>query len=125
MKHLLFFFILIQVSCIYDDLYRIDKKLAIIPEVQLETILLEIHLAREIRHTEAFRVQYPNYMSFNMTDSVLAKHGYKKADLDSTLKAYAANPKKIEEMYDRIIARLSVMEGNIEEEIKKDTLNLR
>ena len=55
----------------------------------------------------------------NIVDSVLIKYGYTHVQFDTTMSGYAANPMKLNEVYEHVMNRLNVMQVNVAKELKK------
>ena len=113
-----FFIVLITFSCRYKSPYDIPKEKNIIPQDKLEDIILESSVGSQLRHYGEFQKRYEHKGLVNVIDSVLKKYGYTHAQFDTTMSGYAANPMKINEVYEHVLDRLNVMQVNVAKELK-------
>lgn len=87
----------------------------VIPKNKLIPLLVDYHLAQGISNSTAFRQRAQRYPVVNLTDSVLAAHGYTKAQFDSTLLYYSQKINEFNEIYETVITELNRMQAKIEE----------
>jgi hypothetical protein len=114
----LFSIMLILTSC-RNEGEKIKKK-QIIPEKDLVPVLTDLYLTDgllsivEVRKVFSEKDTTQNYID------VLAEHGYTKSQMDKTIHFYLLrNPKKLEKIYDKVIAKLSEMESRLETEVEQ------
>lgn len=87
----------------------------VIPKNKLIPLLVDYHLAQGISNSTAFRQRTQRYPVVNLSDSVLAAHGYTRVQFDSTLLYYSRNVNDFNEIYERVITELNRMQAKIEE----------
>ena len=120
MKFYFFFLIvLITFSCRYKSPYDIPKEKNLIPQDKLENIILESSVGSQLRYSIMFQKRYEHKGLVNIMDSVLKKYGYTHAQFDTTMSGYAANPMKLNEVYEHVLDRLNIMQVNVAKELKK------
>ncbi len=95
----------------------------IIPKEKLIPLLVDYHLAQGISNTTVFRMRTRNYASLNLSDSVLAAHGYSREQFDSTLFYYSSKINELNDIYEKVITELNKMQTRIEEKRKENTNN--
>ncbi|MCX7986913.1 MAG: DUF4296 domain-containing protein [Bacteroidales bacterium] len=97
----------------------------IIPKNKLIPLLVDYHLAQGLSNSTAFRMRTQKYPTINLSDSVLAAHGYSHAQFDSTLLYYSRHINEFNEIYEKVITELNRMQAKIEEKKVKpsDTTN--
>jgi len=118
MKKLLFFcFLILLVSC---HSKKNEAKLKIIPEDKFIKVLIDYHLAEGVSSTQLFHKRYNNCKAFNITDSVLHRYGYTKANFDSTVSFYSDDPEKFDAIYDKVIASLSRIQAEVQKKMAKE-----
>lgn len=91
------------------------RKSQLIPTRDLVPLLTDLYLA------DGLLSYQPVKNIFNAKDSILnyidiiKKHGYTKEQVDNTLKHYfIQNPKKLQKIYDQVLAQLTEIESEIE-----------
>lgn len=83
----------------------------LIPEKELISLLIDIHIANGLLSLPRINSSYSSLDSITSYYHVIEKHGYTKDMLDKTLKFYfMKNPKKLNEIYDVALGKLSEME---------------
>jgi hypothetical protein len=91
----------------------------LIPASDLTTIITDIYITNGLLTIPRVHNWYTPADTLTPYKDVIEKHGYKKEDLDRTLKWYfVRNPKKLEKIYDNVLARLSEMESRSEQEVE-------
>lgn len=91
-----------------------EKK--VIPRDELVPVLVEIHLLDgAIRHTR-YRDDVKMPDSIDEYEYVLEKHGYTQAQFDSSMNYYSRYPRRFEQVYQEVLARLNRMETKVKEE---------
>lgn len=87
----------------------------VIPKSKLIPLLVDYHLAQGISNSTAFRQRTQRYPVINLSDSVLAAHGYTHAQFDSTLLYYSRRVDELNEIYEEVITELNRMQAKLEE----------
>lgn len=117
------FFILITLSLLISSCGSRRSKLDrrnLIPEKELIPILTDIYLTDGLIGMPRITMRYSPFDSISTYNHVIEKHGYKKEDMDKTLKYYfIKNPKKLIKIYDNVLGILSEMESRVQKEIAK------
>lgn len=116
-KICLLLIILVSVSC-----GNRESKPDLIPQKDLVTLLTDLYI------TDGLLINYEIRQRFAPMDStlnhsrVIEKHGYNKRQLDLTLKYYFINnPKKLQKIYDQVLAKLSELQSRLETEPDVDS----
>ena len=93
---------------------RNEKK--VIPREELVPVLVDIHLLDgAIRHSRyRDNVKMPD--SIDVYEYVLEKHGYTQPQFDSSMAYYSRDPRRFEQIYQEVLARLNRMETEVREE---------
>lgn len=92
----------------------------LIPASDLTNIVTEIYLTNGLLTIPRVHNWYTPADTLTPYSDVIEKYGYKKEDLDRTLKYYfVRKPKALEKIYDNVLARLSEMESRYEQEVQK------
>ncbi|MGC8824281.1 MAG: DUF4296 domain-containing protein [Bacteroidales bacterium] len=87
----------------------------VIPKNKLIPLLVDYHLAQGISNSTAFRQRTQRYPVINLSDSVLAAHGYTHAQFDSTLLYYSRRVDEFNDIYERVITELNRMQAKLAE----------
>jgi len=92
------------------------QKKEVIPRDELVPVLVEIHLMDGAIRQSRFQdeVQVPD--SIDVYEYVLGKHGYTQAQFDSSINYYSRDPRRFEQIYQEVLARLNRMETKVREE---------
>ena len=92
------------------------QKKEVIPRDELVPVLVEIHLMDGAIRQSRFKdeVQVPD--SIDVYEYVLEKHGYTQAQFDSSINYYSRDPRRFEQIYQEVLARLNRMETKVREE---------
>jgi hypothetical protein len=127
LKHVVFLILivvfLIASSCIGKKT-AIDKK-DIIPEKELISLLVDIHLADGLLALPKIYADFSSLDSIAVYYQIIENHGYTKEIMDKTLKYYFVNdPKKLNKIYDQALGILSEMESRVESESFKEMARL-
>jgi hypothetical protein len=129
MKQVLVLVVFLLFAC---QFIKEKKPQTVIPEDKFIILLADYHLAQGIATTSTFAKKTKNVGHISVTDSIIKKYGYSKAQFDSTISWYSADPDKFEAIYDKVITRLSRMQAEVQEkmarsgEIKRqDTTNAK
>jgi hypothetical protein len=90
----------------------------IIPEKDLISILTEVHIADGLLSLPKIRYIYSKGDTLSTYIDIFKKYGYTKEQMDRTMRFYfIQRPKKLIEIYDKVLGGLSVMESRVEKEI--------
>lgn len=93
---------------------RNEKK--VIPREELVPVLVDIHLLDgAIRHSR-YREDVKIPDSIDVYEYVLDKHGYTQPQFDSSMNYYSRDPRRFEQIYQEVLARLNRMETEVREE---------
>jgi hypothetical protein len=89
-----------------------------IPTDDLTNILTEISMTNGLLTIPRVHRWYTPADTMAPYEDVIKKFGYEREDLDKTLKWYfVKNPKKLEKIFDNVLARLSEMESRYDQEL--------
>jgi hypothetical protein len=108
--------LILLVSCNFKNK---EAKYPVIPEDKFEKLLVDYHLAEGVSYSEYYRLKTKNRKHMNVTDSVLKSYGYSRAVFDSTVSYYSDNPEKFDAVYDKVIAKLSRMQAEVQQKMAK------
>lgn len=122
MRYFLYFILIFLFAC-YQG--KKEKSYPLIPEDRFIQLLADYHLAQGIAGTYTFIKKTKNIKKLTITDSVIVKYGYNKAIFDSTISFYAADPDKLDALYDKVITKLSRMQAEVQERMVKSEENNR
>jgi len=96
--------------------FACQNKKKVIPRDELVPVLVDIHLldgaVRHARYKD--EIQMPDNM--DTYEYVLEKHGYTQAQFDSSMNYYSRDPRRFEQIYQEVLARLNRMETEVREE---------
>ena len=107
--------LLIIASCGNED--EKIRRSEIIPEKDLVPLLTDLYLADGLLSVQPIRAIFTDKDSTENYIDVIGQHGYTKERLDKTMQYYLlSDPKKLQKLYDQVIARLSEMESRLETE---------
>jgi hypothetical protein len=88
------------------------EKQGIIPEDDFVNILADIHIADGLLIIPKIRDLYQHRDSIENYMDVIESHGYTKEELDKTIRYYfVKKPRKLQRIYDEILAKLSELES--------------
>ena len=103
----------LQLSCRHDD-QKIRRR-DLIPTDKLIPLLSDLYIADGLLGYPTVRSQYIEKDSITNYLDVIKKHGYSKKQLDQTLRYYFINdPKKLQKIYDDVLANLSAIQSSLE-----------
>jgi len=91
---------------------------SLIPEEQLIPILVDFHLTYSIQQSPDFYRQIKPYDSIDVYSYIFEKHGFTKAEFDTTISWYLKNPEYYVEMYDEVIMNLTRMKDSLGPQLK-------
>lgn len=95
---------------------KLDKR-NLIPEKELVSVLTDVHLANGLMTLPRLHSWYIALDTSSTYYYIVQKHGYTRETMDKTLKYYFINkPKKLIEIYDEVLGRLSEMESLVDKE---------
>ena len=84
-----------------------------IPRENLVPMLVDFHLNYSVQQSPDFRQEIQEYDSLDAFSYIFEKHGYTKADLDTTLAWYLKNTDFYVDIYDEVIMRLTQINDSI------------
>ena len=85
----------------------------LIPEETLVPMLVDFHLTWSIQHNTDIRRVIRDYDSIDTFSYIFEKHGYTKAEFDTTLSWYLKNTEYYVNMYDEVIMKLTQINDSI------------
>lgn len=95
-----------------DPEYNKNK---LIPQKELVSVITDLYLADGLLSSPTIRNLFTAKDSIANYIDIVNKHGYTKARMDMTMKYYfIENPKKLQEIYDQVLAKLSEMQSSLE-----------
>jgi hypothetical protein len=90
------------------------KRSQLIPSKEVVSILTDLYLADGLLILSPVRALYSKKDSSTSYMEIIEKHGYTKELMDKTMKYYfSKDPKKLEKIYDDVLARLSEMQSRL------------
>jgi hypothetical protein len=96
---------------------KLDKR-NLIPEKELVSILTDVHIADGLLTLPKIHSWFSSLDSVSSYYYIIEKHGYSKETMDKTMKYYfIKKPKKLIEIYDEVLGKLSEMESLVEREL--------
>jgi hypothetical protein len=112
-KTLLLLFMVIIVSCNGNNAVTRKKKL--IPEEEMVSVMTDLYLADGLLSFPPIRNLFQAKDSISNYIDIVNKHGYSKEQMDMTLKYYfIEDPKKLQKVYDQVLAKLSAMQSSLD-----------
>jgi hypothetical protein len=95
----------------------ISGKVRLIPEKELVSVMTDLYLADGLLAYPLLRNQFNAKDSIENYIDIIEKHGFTKKQMDKTMKYYFnQDPKKLQKIYDQVLARLSAMQSALETE---------
>ena len=91
----------------------------IIPEDKFVSLLVDYHLAVAVSYSEFYKEKTRNFKQMNINDTVLKSYGYTRALFDSSVSFYSGHPERYDAIYDKVIAKLSRMQAEIQQKMAK------
>ena len=88
-------------------------KSELIPAKDLVPLLTDFHLTDGLLSLSEVRQEYEDMDSLVHYLSILASYGYSLNQLNNTIEHYSHNPDALDEIYEKVIIRLTEMEGEI------------
>jgi hypothetical protein len=114
--------IIVSVSCSHDK-NKIRKR-DLIPVKELVPLLTDLYITDGLLQYPGVKNQFQTKDTISSYIDVIKKHGYTKARLDNTLHYYFLNdPKKLQKIYDLVLARLSELQSRNETDKKSIASN--
>lgn len=90
----------------------------LIPEKDFISVLTEVHIADGLLVIPKIRNWYSDRDSILNYIDIIQSHGYTREDVDRTIRYYfIKKPKKLIQIYDEVLGKLSEMESLVEKEI--------
>ena len=84
-----------------------------IPEETLVPMLVDFHLTYSVQQSPDFRQIIQEYDSLDAFSYIFEKHGYTKADFDTTMAWYLKNTEYFVDVYQDVIMRLTQISDSI------------
>ena len=84
-----------------------------IPEETLVPMLVDLHLIYALQMGPDFRQQVREYDSLDVFSHIFEKHGYTKAEFDTTISWYLENTDFFVDMYQDVIMTLTQVNDSI------------
>jgi hypothetical protein len=110
---LLFLLPVILFSCSGKD--DPTKNLKVIPEEEMVSVMTDIYLANGLLGYPPVRNLFTAKDSIENYIDIIKKYGYTSARMDKSVKYYfIEDPKKLQKIYDQILANLSKMQSGLE-----------
>lgn len=107
------FLVIFFVSCKGERIKRSE----LIPSKDVVTILTDLYIADGILVIPPVRAKFSAKDSIANYIDIIEKHGYTKEQMDRTINYYfIKDPKKLEKIYDQVLAKLSEIEIKLETE---------
>lgn len=105
--------IMVSVSCNHDS-KRIRKR-DLIPEKELVPLMTDLYIGDGLLQYQPVRSKFSTKDTITNYIDIIKKHGYSKEKMDKTLLYYFVNdPKKLQKIYDQVLARLSEIQSRLE-----------
>ena len=115
-------FLLIPITVLYSCNFRNNQNR--IPEKDVVKILTELYVADGLLTFPSIRNYFSSKDSTSNYIDIIRKNGYTKERMDKTLKYYYdKKPKKLENIYDQVLSKLSEKQILIEKEISAQKVN--
>ena len=89
---------------------------SLIPEDKLVPMLVDFHLTYYVQQNPDFREITSQYDSVDSFSYLFEKHGYTKAEFDTTLSWYLRNAEYYVDIYDEVIMKLTQINDSINSE---------
>ena len=89
----------------------------LIPEKKLVPMLVDFHLVYSLQQSPGFEEVIVKADSLDPYSYIFEKHGYTKAEFDTTLYWYTRNPEYLEEVYNDVIMKLQQIHDSINPDI--------
>ncbi|GEM_PF-664507 len=96
--------------------FSCQDKQKVIPEDELVAVLTDIHMLDGVVRQAKYRdwPQVPD--TLDVYEYVLNKHGYSRAQFDSSISYYSHDPARFENIYQEVLSRLNRKETRIREQ---------
>lgn len=91
-------------------------KKSLIPEDELIPILIDFHMVYAVQGSPDYYKLTREVDSVDAYTYIFEKHGYSRAQFDSTISWYASRPDQYVEIYDEVIMRLTRISDSLEQE---------
>ena len=88
----------------------------LIPEESLVPMLVDFHLVYSVQQSPDFLDISKKMDSIDPFSYIFEKHGYTKAEFDTSVSWYTKNPEYLVEIYNDVIMRLSQLNDSINPE---------
>ena len=111
------FIIFFSLSLISCKTNKADKN--ILSQKEFINILVDIHLANATLNYMQADKNWENYKAKDYYPSILKTHNVTEKKLQETIQYYIKSPVKYDAVYDSVINRLSIMQGEITKKVIK------
>jgi hypothetical protein len=89
----------------------------LIPEKEVVSLLTDLYTADGLLSIPPVRIKFSQKDPFSSYNDIIEKHGYTREQMDKTFRYYfLKNPKKLEKIYDEVLARLSEIQSRLKTE---------
>jgi uncharacterized protein DUF4296 len=116
-KSLVFIFIGIFVSQCGNKANNSPEN--IIPKGKMIELLTDIHIFDAVMSEKKYNTKKHEYQIEGYYSYLYEKHGYTRAQIDSSISFYSRDPEEYSKMYDDVLEKLSTIQSYYE---KKDTI---
>lgn len=111
---------IITAGCIERE--KEPKPPRIIPQDKISQILTDLYMADGLLNQPQIRKEFDYKDSTENYMDIIESYGYTKEELDENISyLFVSNPKKLEAVYDRVLANLSRIEADNISELEKTT----
>ncbi|MCG8412482.1 MAG: DUF4296 domain-containing protein [Bacteroidales bacterium] len=93
----------------------------VIPEDKMVDIIVDLHVSDGIMNMYEIRNEILKYKKENIYNQILSLHGYNRHDFDTSVYYYSYNINQYDEIYKKVLSRLTEKEARIKEEGLKKT----
>jgi hypothetical protein len=119
----LFIIVLIVMACSKNDKSKNEK---LIPSSELVSLLTDLYIADGLLAFPPVRSHFFERDSILNYIDILEKRGISKERMDRTMRYYfTKNPRKLEKIYDQVLARLSEMQAELESELPPENMRAK
>lgn len=86
-----------------------------IPREDLVEILVDMHMTDAFQNSPEFRQLREEYDSIDMYSDIFRKYGTTRKAFDSTMVYYSSHPKKLTDVYDEVIMKMTMINDSLRE----------
>lgn len=100
---------------------NIDKPDDLLSEDSLINVLVDIHMADAIISQSTFVNEEKKTFTYSAYGNIFKKHNISKTRFETSLGYYSASPDELHKIYEKVLAKMSELEGNsIAKEVKAE-----